>query len=84
MKSSLFAAAAALSLLAFASAQAAPAAPTGLATEVKRTFKTPVNCKGVQNCNNIISYCAENSGVWKETSHNQQGQPTAGRCTLPN
>lgn len=75
---------AAVSLALQTAAYAGPAAPGGLTTPSRTTFKTPVNCSGVQRCNSIISYCAEKNGVWKETSHNTQGQPTAGRCTLPN
>ena len=81
---SLFIAAFTVAILAtLAPASAAQGtASNGLKASTGTSRVAPVQCKGVARCNSIISYCAEKNGVWKETSHNTQGQPTAGRCTL--
>jgi hypothetical protein len=57
--------------------------PSGLAAQDGSAKSTPVPCNSVASCNSIISYCAEKGGVWTEQAHNEQGQPSKGRCDLP-
>jgi hypothetical protein len=64
-------------------AQPPVTAPSDLAAPGGASKSTPVPCNGVVRCNSIIAYCAENNGTWTEQAHNNQGQPTKGRCDVP-